>query len=163
MAFESYTGRHPSELDSERIRALLLESGLWTALRARPFGGVPRADARPHSIFVTAADSNPLAPDVDVVLSGSEEHFARGVAALAKLAGEAPVYVCKSKGSAVPAAEGGNVRVEEFEGPHPSGTPGLHIHVLDPWTGASKPGTWTTKTRSLSAGCSATANSPRTA
>lgn len=132
VAFDSYSGRHPSELGAEGVRNLLLESGLWTALRARPFGKVARPDAAPHSLFVTAADSNPLAPDVDVVMAGREEHFARGVTALAQLAGGAPVYVCKAKGSAVNAPSGENIRVEEFEGPHPSGTPGLHIHVLDP-------------------------------
>ena len=132
MSFDSFAGRHPSELTADQVRALLLESGLWTALRARPFGKVPLADATPHSVFVTAADSNPHAPEVDVVISGSEEHFARGVAALSKLADGAPVYVCRAKGSAVGSSLDGTVRIEEFDGPHPSGTAGLHIHVLDP-------------------------------
>ena len=132
VSFDAFAGRHPSELTADQVRALLLESGLWTALRARPFGKVPLADATPHSVFVTAADSNPHAPDVDVVISGSEEHFARGVAALTKLAGEAPVYICRAKGSAVGSSLDGTARIEEFDGPHPSGTAGLHIHVLDP-------------------------------
>lgn len=132
VSFDAYAGRHPSELTADQVRALLLESGLWTGLRARPFGKVPLADATPHSLFVTAADSNPHAPDVDVVISGSEEHFARGVAALSKLAGEAPVYICRAKGSVVGSSLDGTARIEEFDGPHPSGTAGLHIHVLDP-------------------------------
>lgn len=132
VSFDAFAGRHPSELTADQVRALLLESGLWTALRARPFGKVPLADATPHSVFVTAADSNPHAPDVDVVISGSEEHFARGVAALTKLAGEAPVYICRAKGSVVGSSLDGTARIEEFDGPHPSGTAGLHIHVLDP-------------------------------
>ena len=132
VAFESYTSLHPSELGGARVRQLLLESGLWTALRARPYGRVPAIDAKPHSLFVTAADTNPLAPSVDAVMRGSEEHFARGVAALGRLADEAPVYVCKTRGSAVTAPPGANVLLEEFEGPHPSGTAGLHIHLLDP-------------------------------
>ncbi len=132
VSFDKYTGRHPAELTAERVRSLLLESGHWTSLRARPFGKVPQADATPHSLFVTAMDSSPLAPSVDIVLSGSEEHFARGVQALAKLAGDAPVYVCREEGSAVAAPDVANVRLEEFTGPHPSGTAGLHIHMLDP-------------------------------
>ncbi len=86
----------------------------------------------PHSVFITAADTNPLAPAVDTVLRGNEDHFARGVAALARVADSAPLYVCKSKGSAVGAPSLPNVRLEEFAGPHPSGTAGLHIHLLDP-------------------------------
>ncbi|MCY4187412.1 MAG: hypothetical protein OXD30_02905, partial [Bryobacterales bacterium] len=132
VTFESYTGQHPSELTAGQARSLLVESGLWTALRARPFGRVPAVDAKPHSIFVTATDSEPLAADVDTVMAGSEGHFARGLEALAKVAAGVPVYVCKSRGSAVSAPGGGNLRLEEFEGPHPSGTAGLHIHVLDP-------------------------------
>ena len=132
VAFESYTGLHPAELTKDRARSLLVESGLWTALRARPFGRVPAIDAQPHSLFVTAADTNPLAPSVEVVARGSEEHLSRGIAALTKAVGSAPVYVCKSRGSEVAVSEGEDVRIEEFEGPHPSGTPGLHIHLLDP-------------------------------
>ena len=131
VAFESYTGRHPSEVTSEQARSLLVESGLWTSLRARPFGRVPAVDAKPSSLFVTAADTDPLAADVDTVMAGNEAHFARGLEALAKAAG-APVFVCKTKGSAVSAPTRDNIRLEEFEGPHPSGTAGLHIHVLDP-------------------------------
>ncbi len=132
VQFDAYSGRHPSELSAQQIRELLLESGLWAGLRARPYGKVPMADAAPRSIFVTAADSNPLAPSVDVVMHGNAEHFARGVTALAKIAGSSPVYVCTAKGSEIPGVQGANVRVEEFDGPHPSGTPGLHIHMLDP-------------------------------
>lgn len=132
LAFASSTSLHPSELSVGQARDLLVESGLWTALRARPYGRVPAIDAHPHSLFVTASDTNPLAPSVDIVMRGSEEHFARGVAALSKVADNAPVYVCKTRGSAVAAPQAPNVRLEEFEGPHPSGTAGLHIHVLDP-------------------------------
>ena len=132
VEFESYTGRHPTELSSEQARSLLVESGLWTALRARPFGRIPAVDAKPHSLFVTAADTDPLAADVDAVMAGNEARFARGLEALAKVAAGAPVFVCKTKGSAVAAPAGDSFRLEEFEGPHPSGTAGLHIHVLDP-------------------------------
>ncbi len=132
VAFKSYSGAHPSELTPGRARSLLVESGLWTALRARPYGRVPAIDASPSSLFVTATDSNPLAPSVDAVASGSEEHFHRGVAALSKAVDGAAVYVCKSQGSAIAAPALDNVREEEFSGPHPSGTPGLHIHLLDP-------------------------------
>ncbi len=132
ISFKSYEGRHPAELAGASVRRLLVESGLWTALRARPFGRVPAIDGEPHSIFVTAADSAPLAPDVDAVLRGREEHFARGVIALRQVANDAPIYVCKARRSGVEAPAASGVRLEEFEGPHPSGTAGLHIHLLDP-------------------------------
>ncbi|MEM7675314.1 MAG: Na(+)-translocating NADH-quinone reductase subunit A, partial [Myxococcota bacterium] len=115
---------------AEDIRNLLKESGLWTALRTRPFSRVPDLESTPKSIFVTATDSNPLAPDPAVVLADRKEDFERGLAALGKLT-EGPVYLCRAPGAAIEPGSSGAV-VEEFGGKHPSGTVGYHIHVLDP-------------------------------
>jgi Na+-transporting NADH:ubiquinone oxidoreductase subunit A len=127
----SFTGKHPTSCNDTEVRELLLESGLWTALRERPFGGVPDPDTRPHSLFVTVSDSNPLAPDPATVLAGRHDDFERGLTALSKL-GDGPVYVCQPAGSPAPVPAQGPFRNEEFVGPHPAGTVGLHIHLLDP-------------------------------
>ncbi len=131
VRFAADTGKHPAELSGDQVKQLLLESGLWTALRARPFGRVADPARKPHSIFVTAIDTNPLAPDPTVVLQGREDDFERGVAALAKLTG-GDVYVCTAAGTSWPVPQDAKVRTEEFTGPHPAGTPGVHIHRLDP-------------------------------
>jgi len=117
--------------DGAAVRALLLESGLWGALRTRPFSHVPAADASPQAIFVTAVDTHPHAPDPQVVLSGREADFAAGMAAIEQLA-PGPVYLCRAAGSHIAAGPGSRAEVHEFSGPHPSGTPGLHIHLLHP-------------------------------
>ena len=70
VTFSSFTGKHPATLTREQVKALLIESGMWTALRGRPFGRVANPDGEPHSIFVTATDSNPLAPSVEVASRG---------------------------------------------------------------------------------------------
>lgn len=130
--FESYTGADPDSLDGEAVRALLQESGLWTALRARPFGKVPLPDApEPHSIFVNAMDSNPLTADPQVVLQGQEHDFELGLRLLSRLT-SGPVFLCVAAGSSIGRLGGGVARVEEFRGPHPAGTTGLHIHRLAP-------------------------------
>jgi Na+-transporting NADH:ubiquinone oxidoreductase subunit A len=131
VRFAAYTGKHPAELGGDEVRELLVESGLWTALRARPYGRVADPEARPHSVFVTAMDSQPLAADVGVALAGRGDDFERGVAALAKLT-DGPVYVCKAPETSLQVPSGERVRVEEFAGPHPAGTVGVHIHRLDP-------------------------------
>jgi Na+-transporting NADH:ubiquinone oxidoreductase subunit A len=127
-AMESF-GPH-ADRNAEGVRALLLESGLWTALRTRPFGRVPAPDATPSSIFVTAIDTHPLAPQPEVVLAGREEDFQRGLAVLGRLT-PGPVYLCRAQGSRLDPGKSG-ARVEEFTGRHPAGTVGYHIHVLDP-------------------------------
>jgi Na+-transporting NADH:ubiquinone oxidoreductase subunit A len=131
VALSSFTGRPVAELDAGSIRALLVESGLWTAFRTRPFSRIPAADSTPESIFVTAVDTHPHAPDVAIVLADRGPDFEIGVTALQALT-SGKVYVCKAAGSPVRAPAGPKVAVEEFTGPHPAGTPGVHIHLLDP-------------------------------
>jgi Na+-transporting NADH:ubiquinone oxidoreductase subunit A len=131
IAFDSYTAKPPGALTRQQVRDLLVESGQWTAFRRRPFSKVPPPGEVPQAIFVTAMDTRPLAPAVDVVLAGREEDFNRGLEALAKLT-DGPVYVCKAPGSSVPTPGNSKFLVEEFEGPHPAGTAGVHIHFLQP-------------------------------
>ena len=131
VVFDSYTGKPPGSLTRQQVRDLLVESGQWTAFRRRPYSKVPPPDEIPHAIFVTAVDTRPLAPAVEVVLAGREEDFNRGLEALAKLT-EGPVYVCKGPNGSIPTPGNSQFQVEEFEGPHPSGTAGVHIHYLAP-------------------------------
>ncbi len=131
VGFSSFSGRHPAGLGGDDVRELLLESGLWPAIRARPFGRVADPDARPRSIFVTAIDTEPLAPRVDVVLEGAHGPFENGLKALARMT-DGAVYVCTAPDGGVPVPAGDRFRREEFAGVHPAGAPGLHIHRLDP-------------------------------
>ena len=131
VRFSAFSGRHPGGLSGDDVRALLVESGLWVAIRSRPFSRVADPDSRPRSIFVTAIDTEPLTPAVDVVLQGAHGPFERGLAALARLT-DGAVYVCTAPDSTVPVGDGERIRHEEFAGVHPAGTAGLHIHLLDP-------------------------------
>jgi Na+-transporting NADH:ubiquinone oxidoreductase subunit A len=130
-SFASWTGRPSSELTREQIRDLLVESGQWTAFRTRPFSKVPAADAVPSAIFVTAIDSHPLAPLPEVALAGREQDFERGLQLVAKLT-PGRTYLCLAAQSELARGLEAPVSIEYFEGPHPAGTPGLHIHLLEP-------------------------------
>lgn len=124
--------RDPGTADAAALRALLVESGLWTALRARPFGRVPAIDAAPQALFVTAIDTRPHAPDPQVVLAGREAYFALGLAALERLLPEARLFLCVAEGSRLGREAPARMQRHEFAGPHPAGTPGLHMHLLHP-------------------------------
>ena len=100
VTFASYPGARPEQRGADAIRALIVESGLWTAFRARPFSRVPAPSSAPHSIFVTAIDTRPHAPSVDVVLAGRMADFHAGLLAVAELCG-GKTYVCKAAGSSV--------------------------------------------------------------
>lgn len=129
--FDSFTGQDPGVLAPDDVRRLLVESGAWTAFRTRPFSRVPDPASSPRALFVTAMDSHPLAPDVAVSLTGRESDFSAGLTAIAKLT-EGPTYLCVGAGSRLAAPGDGSIRREEFSGPHPAGTAGVHINVLDP-------------------------------
>ncbi len=117
--------------DRQKLVDTLIESGLWTAIRTRPFSKSPVVGSTPHSIFVTAMDSNPLALDPQLVITERQADFANGLKVLVQLASGGKVFVCKASGSNVN-ANGDNVEVHEFSGPHPAGLVGTHIHHLDP-------------------------------
>ena len=131
VEFSAYQGSAPGALTGEQVQNLLIESGLWTALRARPFDRVANPEQTPRSIFVTAVDTNPLAPAVDTALEGRHGDFERGLRVLARLT-DGPVFVCNGEGSNVPVPSEAPFREETFAGPHPAGTVGYHIHCLDP-------------------------------
>jgi Na+-transporting NADH:ubiquinone oxidoreductase subunit A len=131
VRFESFGGKPPERLSGAEIKALLLESGMWTAFRTRPFSRIPSPASPPHSIFVTAIDTQPHAPSVEVVLDGRQGDFAVGLRALEALT-PGSVFLCRAPGAKIELPPGSRATVEEFRGPHPAGTPGLHIHLLDP-------------------------------
>jgi len=131
VSFESFSGRSIPGLSRDDVRALLIESGLWTSFRTRPFSKVPPIDSEPAGIFITAMDTNPLAASPEEVCRGQEEAFEQGLGAIAKLR-ESHIFLCIKKGSSITAGPYSGVSVEEFTGPHPAGTVGLHIHKLMP-------------------------------
>lgn len=118
-------------LTREQVTDGLAASGLWTALRTRPYSKVPVPGTVPQAIFVTAIDTHPLAADPAVVLAPHAEAFRHGVQLLTALT-EGKVYVVGRAGAAIPRADAPRVVYEEFAGPHPAGLAGTHIHFLDP-------------------------------
>ena len=132
----AFTESQLSSLNRAGAIEILVRSGSWTSLRARPFGRVPSPQSTPSSIFVTAIDTNPLCADPSVVIGERSEDFWAGLVVLSRLEAE-KVFVCKAPNVELPDAEmpGGNLRdviTVSFEGPHPAGLPGTHIHMLDP-------------------------------
>ncbi len=133
VVFTSYKGSSHQAYSGDDMRALMVESGAWTALRVRPFGHTPAIADVPAALFITATDSNPLAISPELALAGREDDFVEGCIAVSKLC-KGPVFLCRREGVGAvrepPASS--NIRVENFSGPHPSGTVGFHIHTLFP-------------------------------
>lgn len=115
-------------LTREAVVEELVESGLWTAIRRRPYEKIPAINAVPHSIFVNAMDTNPLAGDQALAIARQPEAFVDGISVISKLT-EGTVFVCRDPQAAFDA---GSAQVETFSGKHPAGLVGTHIHHLDP-------------------------------
>ena len=126
--FTAYKTAELAGLTAEQVQENLNESGLWTALRTRPFSKVPELGSRPNSVFVTAIDTHPLAANPEVIIAEHKEAFETGITVLGKLSG-GKIFLCKAPGARIPASI---ATAEEFDGPHPAGLAGTHIHFLDP-------------------------------
>ena len=99
----------------------LKAAGLWVMLRQRPYDVVPYTDVRPRNVFVTAFDSAPLAPDLDVVLGDKRQFIGRGVEVLKSLT-DGNVCIGTREGQAFDAP---GAQVNTFVGPHPAGNAGV--------------------------------------
>lgn len=131
VEFTSYRDSDLTSLSRENVTELLLQSGLWTTIRTRPFNKTPVPGSEPHSIFVTAIDTNPLSIAPASVIEDREADFLYGLQILRRLT-SGTVHVCKSPAAKLPGADLTGVKETSFEGPHPAGLPGTHIHFLDP-------------------------------
>jgi Na+-transporting NADH:ubiquinone oxidoreductase subunit A len=128
--FTRYSSRQINTLDTDQVQQLLLQSGLWTALRARPFDNIPTPATRPRWLFVTAMDTNPGALDPQLVITPYQDEFADGLRMLARLGAEA-IYLCHGPNAEIPVPEEiTTLRKIQFDGPHPAGLPGTHIQYL---------------------------------
>ncbi len=136
VEFASYGNEDLTTLSREAVRDLLVESGLWTAFRTRPFSKVPTIDSEPHSLFVTAMDTRPLAADPAVVLEERGRDFTFGLQIVRHLT-SGSVHLCRASGKVLQGEEIDGIAVQEFDGPHPAGLPGTHISKVDP-VGAAK-------------------------
>jgi len=127
--FTSYSASELGSLSRENVVKNLVESGLWTALRTRPFSKVPAIDSTAAAIFVSAMDTNPLAANPEVVIGEQAEAFKNGLTILSRLT-DGEVFVSKAPGANIPVVD--TVQVNEFAGKHPAGLVGTHIHFLKP-------------------------------
>lgn len=129
IEFASCAASDIDALTTQQVADNLQASGLWTALRTRPFSKVPAVGSQPRSIFVTAIDTHPLAADPAPIIAAAQDAFAQGLQLLTKLT-DGQVYVCAAADTQVPQVAG--TQVERFEGVHPAGLASTHIHMLDP-------------------------------
>ena len=131
IEFPHFAADELATLPRETVEAQLIESGLWTAMRTRPFSKSPAPGTQPAAIFVTAMDTNPLAADPQPIILAQREAFDAGLTLLTRLT-DGKVHVCQASGGKLGGHPCGQVTFNQFTGPHPAGLVGTHIHFLEP-------------------------------
>jgi Na+-transporting NADH:ubiquinone oxidoreductase subunit A len=122
---------NPEALEPQSIRDLLVNSGLWTTLRTRPYGKIPAIDSEPVSLFITATDTSPLAADPLVIINEYQAAYQLGLRILRRLI-SCPIHYCTGADQLQPSEEIDGLEYWSFQGPHPAGLPSTHIHFIDP-------------------------------
>ncbi|MGO3862147.1 MAG: Na(+)-translocating NADH-quinone reductase subunit A [Halomonas sp.] len=156
VEFAAHDRNALAQLERQVVVDQLVESGLWTALRTRPFSRTPAIDSTPADIFVTAIDTHPLSPDPALIINEQPQAFEDGLKVLARLT-EGNVFLCTGEkgtgekgtgekgtgekgtgekgtgeNASIPGGDVDGVKAESFAGPHPAGLVGTHIHFLSP-------------------------------
>jgi len=129
----TFTKSNPNQLSRKEIIDQLLNSGVWPFIRQRPYGTIANPSESPKAIFISAFDTNPLAPDTDFIMSGKESYFQTGINALQQLTtGKIHLNVQANTAPAPAFSQAQNVQINTISGPHPAGNVGVQIHHIDP-------------------------------
>ena len=129
IAYEEFETLDVAKATRDQIVELLLKSGLWTLLVQRPYGIIANPADMPKSIFVSAFDSAPLAPDYGYTLAADKQALQKGFEVLARLT-TGKVHLSYNAQAEAPAFTG--VELHAFQGKHPAGNVGVQIHHIDP-------------------------------
>jgi Na+-transporting NADH:ubiquinone oxidoreductase subunit A len=123
-----------SLLSRDLVKEKLLVSGVWPAIRQRPYNIIAHPVDVPKAIFISGFDTAPLAPDYNFIMENSSlSLFQSGLSILSKLTDGKINLVLNSKTSSSDIlTKASGVEISWFSGPHPAGNSGVHIHHLNP-------------------------------
>ncbi len=136
ITYETFTAHDASSLKSlskESVIDTMCQGGVWPQLIQRPYGIIANPEETPKSIFISGFDTHPLAPDYGFTLNGEEKYFQAGIDILAKLtSGKIHLGVNGAENISPIFSNIQGVQINKFQGPHPAGNVGVHIHHIDP-------------------------------
>jgi|TARA_B100001741_G_scaffold65629_1_gene51951 Na+-transporting NADH:ubiquinone oxidoreductase subunit A len=131
VEFNSYSDTEISQASTEEIRKQLIDSGMWTSFRTRPYSKIPNINSLPANLFISALDTQPLSPNPEFIINLKLESFNFGVIVLRKLL-DCPIHVSVGENSSLPITENDNLNLHTFSGPHPAGLVGTQMHFISP-------------------------------
>ncbi len=128
--FDSFTKAQISELSADKAKEILLDRGLWPALRQRPFNRIADFTKTPKAIFISGVDSAPLQAETDLILEGREQDFQLGIDFLSRMT-DGKLHLSASSKTEAFFSKITGVEAHQFSGPHPAGNIGVQVHHID--------------------------------
>lgn len=110
-------------------------AGLLPHIVRRPFDLVPSIGEFPRDIFISTFDTAPLAMDQNLVVTGREKAFQKGLDVLTKMTSGEVHLGLNANGDSAPNPAFSNaagVKKYYFKGKHPAGNVGVQIHHIKP-------------------------------
>lgn len=130
---KKYSVSEINTISKEDAQELLLKSGTWVNIIQRPYGVIADVNDTPKSIFISAFDSHPLAPNYDTLFKGDDQYFQAGIDILKKFTdGNIHLNINGQAEVSQLFAHAKNVVINKVSGPHPAGNVGVQIHHIDP-------------------------------
>ena len=130
IAFETSTSVDPKDLSREELIEKMMETGLWSFMRRRPFSTLADPYEMPRDIYISCLDTAPLAPSMAYLVKDNENVFQAGLDAVAKLTNGKVYLGVDAKENAFNGFTG--VEKLTVSGPHPAGNVGVQIHHHKP-------------------------------
>jgi Na+-transporting NADH:ubiquinone oxidoreductase subunit A len=114
-------------------RQALIDAGLWSAIRQRPFDSVSDPDIPPKAILVTAMFSDHTAPSLAEVMAHSqtEDDFVIGLQFVSNLAA-CPAVLCHVRGDVLPVPKNTGLKQVAFGLDHSDRFVGTHVRKIAP-------------------------------
>jgi len=130
--YKQFEHGDPKDMSADKIKQILLDSGLWASIIQRPYGIIADPERKPKAVHISTFDTAPLAPDYQYVFDEDLTDFITGIEVIKKLSG-AKVFLnldANIESNIFEKIEG--VQITKFQGKHPAGNVGVQIHHLTP-------------------------------
>jgi Na+-transporting NADH:ubiquinone oxidoreductase subunit A len=132
FSYKAITLNTIAKLKREEIKSIISETNLWHLIRQRPFNHVANPEDEPRDIFISALQTAPLSPNLDLVLKGQKDALQAGINVLAGLT-DGDVNIGISANEQIEELTGlVNCNLHQISGPHPAGNVGIQIHHIAP-------------------------------
>ena len=120
-----------SDNSATKIIDFLLDSGLWSFIKQRPYDIIADPNSLPKEIFISAFDSSPLSADYDFITADYKKNILTAIDYLRKLT-SGSINISLRKESESFLRELDFVKIHNVTGPHPSGNLSTVINKISP-------------------------------